>query len=74
MSHLFRGVQEQNYIAHVMAYASCVGKHSSCERVEKKDGKEKETKECNNGGQRNNYKNDNLMIIVLVALTCFAMH
>ena len=25
MSHLFHGVHEQNYIAHVMAYASCVG-------------------------------------------------
>jgi len=25
MAHLFEGVQEQNYIAHVMAYASCVG-------------------------------------------------
>ena len=32
MAHLFHGVQEQNYIAHVMAYASCVGsnkKHCS---------------------------------------------
>jgi alkaline phosphatase len=25
MSHLISGVQEQQYIAHVMAYASCVG-------------------------------------------------
>ncbi|KAK7097557.1 hypothetical protein V1264_004513 [Littorina saxatilis] len=25
MSHLFHGVHEQNYIAHVMAYAACVG-------------------------------------------------
>ncbi|XP_050414004.1 alkaline phosphatase isoform X1 [Patella vulgata] len=25
MSHLFHGVHNQNYIAHVMAYASCVG-------------------------------------------------
>ena len=25
MSHLFYGVHEQNYIAHVMEYASCVG-------------------------------------------------
>ncbi|ESO83616.1 hypothetical protein LOTGIDRAFT_179711 [Lottia gigantea] len=24
MSHLFRGVHEQNYVAHVMAYASCL--------------------------------------------------
>ena len=25
MSHLFHATHEQNYIAHVMAYASCVG-------------------------------------------------
>ena len=25
MAHLVHGVQEQSYIAHVMAYASCVG-------------------------------------------------
>ena len=25
MSHLFHGTHEQNYIAHVMMYASCVG-------------------------------------------------
>ena len=25
MSHLFHGVHEQNYVAHVMGYASCVG-------------------------------------------------
>ena len=25
MAHLFTGVYEQNYIAHAMAYASCVG-------------------------------------------------
>ncbi|KAG1667590.1 Alkaline phosphatase, tissue-nonspecific isozyme [Nymphon striatum] len=29
MSHLFRGVQEQNYVAHVMAYASCVGRNKN---------------------------------------------
>nr|KAG5709212.1 hypothetical protein BaRGS_017964 [Batillaria attramentaria] len=32
MAHLFHGVHEQNYIAHVMAYASCVGALSSCEK------------------------------------------
>ena len=26
MSHLFHGLHEQNYIAHVMMYASCLGK------------------------------------------------
>lgn len=25
MAHLFQGVNEQNYIAHAMAYAACVG-------------------------------------------------
>ena len=29
MAHLFHGVHEQHYIAHVMAYASCVGSYSS---------------------------------------------
>ena len=28
MAHLFRSVHEENYIAHVMAYASCVGDYS----------------------------------------------
>ena len=30
MSHLFRGVIEQNVIAHIMAHASCVGEYSDC--------------------------------------------
>jgi hypothetical protein len=29
MSHLFRGVVEQNYVAHAMAYASCVGSNKA---------------------------------------------
>ncbi|XP_048779091.2 alkaline phosphatase-like [Ostrea edulis] len=29
MSHLLHGVHEQNYIAHVMAYASCVGDYNA---------------------------------------------
>ena len=34
MSHLFHGVHEQHYIAHVMAYASCVGKNKDhCENI-----------------------------------------
>ncbi|XP_046381396.2 alkaline phosphatase-like [Haliotis rufescens] len=39
MAHLFHGVHEQNYIPHVMAYASCVGinkKH--CDVVETANG------------------------------------
>lgn len=30
MSHLFHGVQEQNYIAHVIAYAACLPPYESC--------------------------------------------
>ncbi|XP_034567255.1 intestinal-type alkaline phosphatase-like isoform X1 [Notolabrus celidotus] len=30
MSHLFHGVQEQSYIAHVMAYASCLEPYEDC--------------------------------------------
>jgi alkaline phosphatase len=34
MSHLFHGVQEQSYIPHVMAYASCVGQNKAhCRRT-----------------------------------------
>ncbi|KAK7889806.1 hypothetical protein WMY93_025366 [Mugilogobius chulae] len=34
MSHLFHGVQEQNYIAHVMAYASCIEPYDECKLPE----------------------------------------
>lgn len=30
MSHLFHGVQEQSYIAHVMAYAGCIEPYNQC--------------------------------------------
>lgn len=30
MSHLFHGVQEQSYIAHVMAYAACLEPYEKC--------------------------------------------
>ncbi|XP_078114262.1 intestinal-type alkaline phosphatase [Sander vitreus] len=30
MSHLFHGVQEQNYIAHVLAYAACLEPYEDC--------------------------------------------
>lgn len=34
MAHLFRGVVEQNYIAHVMAYAACIGRNKEhCQRI-----------------------------------------
>ncbi|KAJ8403189.1 hypothetical protein AAFF_G00354060 [Aldrovandia affinis] len=30
MAHLFHGVKEQNYIAHVLAYASCLEPYTNC--------------------------------------------
>uniref|UniRef100_A0A8C8A3D8 Alkaline phosphatase n=1 Tax=Oryzias sinensis TaxID=183150 RepID=A0A8C8A3D8_9TELE len=30
MAHLFHGVKEQNYVAHVMAYAACLEPYTSC--------------------------------------------
>ncbi|XP_055796934.1 intestinal-type alkaline phosphatase [Salvelinus fontinalis] len=30
MAHLFHGVQEQSYIAHVMAYAACIEPYTEC--------------------------------------------
>ena len=34
MAHLFRGVVEQNYVAHVMAYAACIGRNKEhCQRI-----------------------------------------
>ncbi|XP_053407392.1 alkaline phosphatase, tissue-nonspecific isozyme-like [Mercenaria mercenaria] len=35
MSHLINGVKEQSYIAHVMAYASCLGPYSSGNKLRK---------------------------------------
>lgn len=34
MSHLFDGVQEQSYIAHVMAYALCIEPYVDCQLPE----------------------------------------
>ncbi|WAR14887.1 PPBT-like protein, partial [Mya arenaria] len=42
MSHLFHGVHEQSYIAHVMAYSSCVGRYSDPESCAMVDVKENE--------------------------------
>lgn len=30
MAHLFHGVKEQNYVAHVMAYAGCLEPYRNC--------------------------------------------
>jgi len=29
MAHLFQGTQEQSYVAHVMAYAACIGQYQN---------------------------------------------
>ena len=43
MAHMFHGVHEQNYIAHVMAYSACVGRY----KLEKcKMGREKDVATC----------------------------
>lgn len=30
MAHLFHGIKEQHYIAHVMAYAACLHPYTDC--------------------------------------------
>ncbi|KAK7097558.1 alkaline phosphatase, tissue-nonspecific isozyme-like isoform X1 [Littorina saxatilis] len=57
MSHLFHGVHEQNYIAHVMAYASCVGpntQHCHQHRPREPDAETKTKGDglCESGGLR----------------------
>ena len=43
MAHMFHGVHEQNYIAHVMAYSACVGRY----KLEKcRMGRESEATTC----------------------------
>lgn len=32
MAHLFHGVKEQNYVAHVMAYAACLEPYTKCQQ------------------------------------------
>ncbi len=56
MAHLFHGVHEQNYIAHVMSYASCVGQNQ---------------KHCDNNGHTNTApsKNSSQFIIFVAAMS-----
>ena len=50
MSHLFHGVLEQNVIAHIMAYASCVGVYQDCAWMqEPKEGNKPPALQTNNG-------------------------
>ncbi|KAK8731360.1 hypothetical protein OTU49_007564 [Cherax quadricarinatus] len=49
MAHLFHRVHEQNYVAHVMAYASCIGPYENdCERpVQRPENIYKHVKDLN---------------------------
>ncbi|NWX31638.1 PPBI phosphatase, partial [Notiomystis cincta] len=38
MAHLFHGVQEQTYVAHVMAYAACIEPYSNCRQRDSAPG------------------------------------
>ncbi|XP_031975356.1 intestinal-type alkaline phosphatase-like isoform X1 [Corvus moneduloides] len=38
MAHLFHGVQEQTYVAHVMAYAACIEPYTNCRQRDSAPG------------------------------------
>uniref|UniRef100_A0A8C3KNB7 Alkaline phosphatase n=1 Tax=Calidris pygmaea TaxID=425635 RepID=A0A8C3KNB7_9CHAR len=38
MAHLFHGVQEETYVAHVMAYAACIEPYTSCRQRDSAPG------------------------------------
>ncbi|NXB49064.1 PPBI phosphatase, partial [Leucopsar rothschildi] len=38
MAHLFHGVQEQTYVAHVMAYAACIEPYTNCRQRDSASG------------------------------------
>lgn len=38
MAHLFHGVQEQTYVAHVMAYAACIEPYTDCRQRDSATG------------------------------------
>ncbi|KAJ7402734.1 hypothetical protein BTVI_83686 [Pitangus sulphuratus] len=38
MAHLFHGVQEQTYVAHVMAYAACIEPYTECQQRDSAPG------------------------------------
>ena len=65
MSHLFHGVHEQNYIAHVMAYASCVGPNTDhCDKPR--------PNECATGAARARWEGGiGVGLLVLSALISF---
>ena len=51
MSHLFHGVHEQNYIAHVMAYASCIGPNTQhCQTTQEHADDRQQTEQSSGTG------------------------
>ncbi|XP_046572230.1 alkaline phosphatase-like [Haliotis rubra] len=68
MSHLFHGVHEQNYIAHVMMYASCVGPYAEdrqCARSLLSAPTGRPQKPCINTASSNHW---NLILLITVIL------
>ena len=66
MSHLFHGVHEQSYIAHVMMYASCVGPYSDDTNCAKQDVEENKPIDNNtNGGAT---LTSNVLYVVLISV------
>ena len=71
MAHLLHGVYEQNYIAHVMAYASCVGQNRAhCDRP----SKTQPPPLCTGGASSlNDHVGERAAILSLVAVSIFAL-
>lgn len=75
MSHLISGVHEQHYIAHVMAYASCVGAYatdSECARADVNNMKSQADK-CVDRLTSANQKMDSF-ILLIIAMTAFPFY
>ncbi|XP_063410420.1 alkaline phosphatase-like [Mytilus trossulus] len=73
MSHLFQGVHEQHYIAHVMAFASCVGEYANendCAAAIVNQPKQNpvNTNSSNSGEQNSQYR---FLLLLLVFITVF---
>jgi len=68
MSHLFHGTHEQNYIAHVMMYASCIGPNKDhCE-------KDREFPQCANYAVKSSLSYPLLLALVLKSYFLHSYH
>ena len=68
MSHMIRGVMEENVIAHVMAYAACVGEYEECSW--KDEDKPVEPPVC--AGTLSVFSYNILLLVTLGLTACFA--